>query len=204
MSTTGLLSMVPGPSKRGARRRLVPFGTGLIVAVALGVYGVVHEPTGKAVDLAGFSSALAAPRSPGSRRSAAVLAIVQWLGAGDVRQAPASGPVLDRGAASLVGARRVPLAVPVAMHCLYAVGFPAYIAAGAHPLPAGLLLLRRVHDEDAGSDPQERRRLGAAGPRWPGLHRLWSDLADLVAVVLHQHAVCNSSGVPGHGKELVR
>ena len=41
---------------RRASRVAIPLAGGAAVAVALGVYGRVHAPTGVAIDIAGFSS----------------------------------------------------------------------------------------------------------------------------------------------------
>lgn len=125
MSTTGTPT-VPGPSKRGARLWLVPFGTGLIVAVALGVYGVVHEPTGKAVNLAGFSSALAAKSWLAS--VAVVLAIVQLVSALAMygKLPGVTAPSWIGGLHRWSGRAAFLFAVPVAVHCLYALGFATY------------------------------------------------------------------------------
>ena len=39
---------------------LVAFAVGTAVAIGLGVYGKLHDPTGQAINLAGFSSGIAA------------------------------------------------------------------------------------------------------------------------------------------------
>jgi hypothetical protein len=48
------------PAATGAALLIVPLLVGAVVALALGVYGRVHNPTGVAVNLAGFSNAQAA------------------------------------------------------------------------------------------------------------------------------------------------
>jgi hypothetical protein len=65
MSTTDQPT-VP-PSNRGAALLLTPFLIGSAVAVALGVYGSLHQPTGKAVNLAHILGALGSRGSPRSQ-----------------------------------------------------------------------------------------------------------------------------------------
>lgn len=111
----------PPPSGPSAVLLLAPVLIGCLVAVALGVYGGVHEPSGIGVLLAGFSSA---PAAKSWTATAAILfAFVQLLSAlalyGRLGTPPAwIGPVhrWSGRAAFLV-------AVPVAVHCLYALGF---------------------------------------------------------------------------------
>lgn len=114
------------PASRGAALLIVPFLIGLAVAVAIGAYGVVHEPTGVAVNLAGFSSALAAKAWLAT--VAAALAIVQVISA-----LAMYGKLPGVTAPSWIGSLhrwsgRIAFlfAVPVAVHCLYAAGFADY------------------------------------------------------------------------------
>ncbi len=97
---------------------------GAAVAVALGVYGRLHEGTGFSINLAGFSSGAYAKAWLATL--AAVLAVVQVLSAMVMY-----GKVLTH-APSWIGAvhrwsgRIAVLAtVPVAIHCLFALGFLA-------------------------------------------------------------------------------
>lgn len=96
---------------------------GVAVAVGLGVYGRMHEPTGVAVNLAGFSG----PMSVKSWLTTVVvlLALVQ-LGSALAMygRIPGLRPgrlvgVLHRWS----GRTAVVVSVPVAAHCLYALGF---------------------------------------------------------------------------------
>ncbi|MDN5861787.1 MAG: DUF6529 family protein, partial [Pseudonocardia sp.] len=94
-----------------------------MVSVALGVYGRLHEPTFFAVNIAGFSSGTAAKAWIAS--GAFVLALVQ-LGSALVLY----GRIPGIAAASWTGTLHrwsgrvaVLLTLPVATHCLYALGF---------------------------------------------------------------------------------
>lgn len=102
---------------------LVPVAVGTLVAVALGVYGGLHDPTGAAVNIAGFSSGIVAKVWLTS--AAFLLAIVQLVSAmvmygrfGSVTAPPWIGP-LHRWS----GRVAVLLTVPVVVHCLWALGF---------------------------------------------------------------------------------
>jgi len=116
----------PPPATGGAAKILVPLAIGGAVAVALGVYGRLHEPTNIAVNVAGFSGPLAAKAWLAT--GAATLAVVQLASAlvmyGKIPgvRAPSWIGTLHRWS----GRVAFLLAVPVAIHCLYAVGFETY------------------------------------------------------------------------------
>ena len=103
---------------------LVAFAIGTLAAVALGVYGRLHTPTGHAVNLAGFSSGLAVKSFLAS--VAMVLAVVQTVTAmalfGRIRLTGAWVGAVHRWSGRLA----VAVTVPVAVHCLYALGFQSY------------------------------------------------------------------------------
>jgi hypothetical protein len=113
----------PEPRSSGAAKILVPLLIGGAVAVALGVYGRLHEPTHVAVNLAGFSGPLAA--KAWLTTGAAAFAVVQLLSAlvmyGKVPgvRSPSWIGTLHRWSGRIAFL----FAVPVAIHCLYAVGF---------------------------------------------------------------------------------
>jgi hypothetical protein len=112
----------PVGSARGAATLLVPFLIGGAVTVALGVYGRVHEPTFVAVNLAGFSGPLAAKAWLAT--GAFLFALVQLVSAlamyGKLGfAAPSWTGTLHRWSGRIAFL----FAVPVAVHCLYAVGF---------------------------------------------------------------------------------
>ena len=107
-------------------RAWVPVVVGIGVAVTLGVYGRVHRPPGVIVDLAGFLPPQTA--KVWLATGVACLAVLQVLSAlamyGRLPRLPAgswTGPRVHRwsGRAAFV------LSVPVAVHCLYALGFQA-------------------------------------------------------------------------------
>ncbi|TCC07729.1 DUF6529 family protein [Kribbella soli] len=95
----------------------VPLIAGAAAAVALGVYGRLHDPTGVAIDIAGFSSFQAVKSWLATL--AAVLGLLQL----------ASAAALYRGRPQLAplhrwsGRAAVFVTLPVVAHCLYALGF---------------------------------------------------------------------------------
>jgi hypothetical protein len=112
----------PGQARTSVIGLAIPMAVGAAVSVALGVYGGLHDPTGRAVNVAGFSSPLAV--KAWLTTAALALAVVQvvtaagmWgrLGLGDkVWTAP-----LHRWSGRLA----VLATLPVVAHCLYALGF---------------------------------------------------------------------------------
>lgn len=104
------------------RALVIAFGVGTLFSVGLGVYGRLHEPTFFALNLAGFSSGLAVKAWLAS--VAFVLAVVQLISAlvmyGRIPvRAPSWIGTLHRWS----GRVAVLLTVPVAVHCLFALGF---------------------------------------------------------------------------------
>ncbi|MFI7701283.1 DUF6529 family protein [Nonomuraea sp. NPDC049480] len=108
------------PRRSGALLLLVPLGVGALVSVALGRYGAVHQPTGYAVGLAGFSGAL--PMKAWLTTGAALLAGVQILSAmvmwGKIQL---DAPWIE-GVHRWSGRLAFLMTLPVAFHCLYALG----------------------------------------------------------------------------------
>lgn len=95
---------------------------GCLVAVTLGAYSALHEGTGYSINLAGFSSGLYA--KSWLTTLAALLALVQLWSAGVMwgrfmSTAPSWIGSLHRWSGRLA----VLASTPVAIHCLYAVGF---------------------------------------------------------------------------------
>jgi len=122
------IPLVPRPMGEGGPERAAPRGT-LLIAVALGVgvsvglgaYSRFHEASGTALNLAGFSSGLAAKAWLASL--AFVFVLVQLVSAlrmyGRLGQGGATSAALHRWS----GRAAVLVTVPVAVHCLYALGF---------------------------------------------------------------------------------
>jgi hypothetical protein len=121
------------PHRRAARRSgapglVVAAAMGSLVAVGLGVYGRLHEPSAVALNIAGFSSGLAAKSWLAS--GAFLLALVQlWSAAalygrvGRRWRETGGAPGWVAGLHRWSGRAAVLLTVPVAVHCLYALGF---------------------------------------------------------------------------------
>src|SRR3712207_2368666 len=105
---------------------LVAFAVGTAVAIGLGVYGRLHDPTGQAINIAGFSSGIAAKAA--LTTVAMVLAVVQTVTAmalfGKIRLTGAWVGAVHRWS----GRVAVAVTVPVAVHCLYALGFQGFDA----------------------------------------------------------------------------
>jgi hypothetical protein len=122
----GTSPLPPTRAASSTAKLVVPCVIGALVALTLGIYGRLHSPTGIAVNIAGFTS-------PGYVKSwlatgATVLAIVQVVSAlvmyGKVPRvtAPSWIGTLHRWSGRIAFL----LAVPVAIHCLYALGFQNY------------------------------------------------------------------------------
>jgi hypothetical protein len=115
------------PPQAPARSKIVPvlvaFAIGTAASVSLGVYGRLHHPTGQAINLVGFSSGLAA--KAWLTTAAFFFGLVQIVTAMGVM-----GRIKMPGWVSPVhrwsGRIAVALTVPVAVHCLYALGFEDY------------------------------------------------------------------------------
>ncbi|WP_290054883.1 DUF6529 family protein [Amycolatopsis solani] len=110
--------------RRTAVALLVPLLAGAVVAVVLGVYGSLHTPTGVAVNVARFSS----PQSVKAWLATVVvvLAVVQLLSAlslyGKLGATPAWMGAVHRWS----GRAAFLVSIPVALHCLYALGFQSF------------------------------------------------------------------------------
>jgi uncharacterized membrane protein len=102
---------------------LVPLVVGCLVAVLLGVYGSLHEPTGFAVNISGFSSGAYAKAWLAT--VAVLLAVVQLVTA-RMMYSPAATPGWVPGLHRWSGRIALLLTVPVVVHCLFALGFETY------------------------------------------------------------------------------
>jgi Family of unknown function (DUF6529) len=113
-----------GPSGTKIGPVLIAFAIGTAVSVGLGVYGRLHTPSGHAVNIAGFSTGAAAKAALAS--VAMGFAIVQVVTAmGIYGRIPLRGAwvgTVHRWSGRLA----VLISVPVAVHCLYALGFQTF------------------------------------------------------------------------------
>jgi hypothetical protein len=118
----------PKPKQRAsAAKLLVPTAVGGAVALSLGVYGNLHEGTGIAVNVAGFSSPLTVKVWLASLAFLLALlqlvsALAMWGKLPGPKPAPSWVGPLHRWSGRLAFLATV----PVAIHCLYALGFQAY------------------------------------------------------------------------------
>lgn len=105
-------------------RLLVPAAAGAAVAVAAGAYGAVHDPTGEALFTLFFSGTI--NLKAWFATVALLLAVFQLVSAlrlyGKV-QVPATMPGWLGEAHRLSGTLAFLLTLPVAYHCLWALGF---------------------------------------------------------------------------------
>lgn len=114
------------PSAAAPTFAALAVAAGAVVAVALGVYGSVHDPTGRTLTTLGFSSLLA--MKVWLAVAAGVLAVAQgvtaaWMyGRLGSRSAPTFVGPLHRA----TGALAVLVTLPVAFSCLWSLGFQTY------------------------------------------------------------------------------
>jgi hypothetical protein len=111
------------PVRSNATKLLIPLAIGAAVSLTFGAYGGLHNPTGVAVNIAGFSSPLTVKVWLAS--AAAFFAVLQLISAlvmyGKVPRVKA--PSWIGRAHRWSGRIAFALTIPVAMHCLYALGF---------------------------------------------------------------------------------
>jgi len=116
---------VPARSSSGMAV-LIAVVLGALVAVGLGAFGKLHEPQFFSINLAGFSSGLAVKAWLSTL--AVLLALFQLASAFAMyRLIPGGKAPSWIGTAHVWSGRLAVLAsVPVAVHCLYALGFESY------------------------------------------------------------------------------
>jgi Family of unknown function (DUF6529) len=116
----------PARSSGGGIAVLIAVALGVLVAVGLGVFGKVHDPQFFSINVAGFSSGLAVKSWLAT--VAVVLALFQLASAFAMyRLIPGGKAPAWIGTAHVWSGRLAVLAsVPVAVHCLYALGFQSY------------------------------------------------------------------------------
>jgi len=112
----------PSAHPAGYAALLVPVLIGCLVTITIGVYGRLHTPTGVGVNLAGFSSPLTV--KVWLTTVAATLALVQLVSALALygRLPRVQAPSWTGGLHRWSGRAAFLCAVPVAVHCLYALG----------------------------------------------------------------------------------
>jgi len=117
---------VPARSSGGGIAVLIAVALGALVAVGLGLFGKVHEPQFFSINVAGFSSGLAVKSWLAT--VAMLLALFQLGSAFAMyRLIPGGKAPAWIGTAHVWSGRLAVLAsVPVAVHCLYALGFESY------------------------------------------------------------------------------
>jgi hypothetical protein len=105
---------------------LIAVALGALVAVALGVFGKMHEPQFFSISVAGFSSGLAVKAWLSTL--AVTLALFQLASAFAMYRLIPGGkaPSWIGNAHVWSGRLAVLVSVPVAVHCLYALGFQSY------------------------------------------------------------------------------
>ncbi|WP_405874430.1 MULTISPECIES: DUF6529 family protein [unclassified Streptomyces] len=115
----------PPPAHRAPSpvRYLIPALVAAAVAVALGVYGKTHDPAGTAFNIAGFSSTGAVKSWLAT--AAFFFALVQVVSAFMV-YGKLPGPRWSATLHRWSGRIAFLVAVPVAVHCLYALGYQTY------------------------------------------------------------------------------
>jgi hypothetical protein len=115
------------PRGSGTAKLFVPLLIGAAVALTLGVYGRLHRPTGIAVNIAGFSSPVTV--KVWLATGAALFAVAQLVSAlAMYGKLPVRAPSWIGTLHRWSGRIAFLLAVPVAIHCLYALGFQTYSA----------------------------------------------------------------------------
>jgi Family of unknown function (DUF6529) len=118
--------VMTGAAQPRHARLFVPLVIGALVSVSLGLYGRYHHPTGFAIDIAGFSGPLAVKSWLAS--IAVFFALIQLFSAlviyGKIRlpRNPTWIGALHRWSGRIAFL----VTIPVAVHCLYALGFQHY------------------------------------------------------------------------------
>jgi hypothetical protein len=106
---------------------LVPAAAGAAVSIVLGAYAGLHQPSGIAVSVAGFSSALTV--KVWLTTLAFVLALAQLVSALVMYgKLPVTAPSWIGRAHRWTGRAAFVVVIPVAVHCLYALGFQGFDA----------------------------------------------------------------------------
>ena len=116
------MASVPVTSPASAPRLLLAAGVGAAIALSLGVYGSVHDPSGRLVFTLFFSSTIAMKVWLGT--AVVVLAAVQVLLALWIYgRLPWTAPAWAGAAHRVTGRVAFLVSLPVAYHCLWSLGF---------------------------------------------------------------------------------
>ena len=149
----------------------------------MGLYGRLHDPTGQAINLAGFSSGLAV--KAWLTTVAFVLGLVQIFTAmimyGRIKVSGAWVAPVHRWSGRLA----VAFTVPVAVHCLYALGFQGYSGRVLVHSLLGCFFFGAFVTKMLTLTRDDSPAWGPAGPRWHRLQRIDRALDDRQPVVLH-------------------
>jgi hypothetical protein len=113
----------PPRSGTSAARILIPLGIGALVALSLGVYGRVHDPTGRSLVTLFFTETITL--KVWLATAAFLLAIGQVLGGMRMygKLGKSRGPRWLRSGHRVFGTLAFLLTIPVAYHCLWALGY---------------------------------------------------------------------------------
>jgi Family of unknown function (DUF6529) len=116
-------SSAPPRSGSSAARILVPLTIGALVALSLGLYGRYHDPTGRSLITLFFTDTIRL--KVWFATAAFLLAIGQLLGGLRMygKLGKKRGPKWIRTGHRLAGTTAFLLTIPVAYHCLWALGF---------------------------------------------------------------------------------
>src|SRR4051812_34556245 len=116
------MSTAAAPARPAASRLLVPALVGAAVAVALGVYGHVHDPSQKLVFTLFFSSTIALKvwfATLALALGVLQVALAMWL----YGRLPWTAPDWTGTAHRITGRLAFLATLPVAYHCLWSLGF---------------------------------------------------------------------------------
>jgi Family of unknown function (DUF6529) len=159
---------------------------GCLVALVLGLYSRLHHPSGFALDVAGFSSALYA--KAWLTTFAAAFAVVQVVTGRRANQPGHAAwiPTVHR----YCGRIAILLTVPVVVHCIYALGFQTYSTRVlVHSVLGcffyGAFVAKMLSLTWRGLNAP----MGSPGTWRYGLPRADRRVADLVRVAVHQQGM---------------
>ena len=113
----------PPRSGASAARVLIPLAIGALVALSLGIYGRVHDPTGRSLVTLFFTDTITLKAWLAT--AAFLLAVGQVLGGMRMygKLGKSRGPRWIRTGHRIAGTTAFLLTIPVAYHCLWALGF---------------------------------------------------------------------------------